>query len=314
MTLDMVSLGLACADVMVRPVDEPPAKGRVNLVPVLEIHLGGLAGVTAAVFARLGGSAAFIGRLGDDRFADFLHQQLADNGVMLDGLIRAPRGSGEGSSATVVLIDSEGERTFLHQTGAARGLTEADVDFDLVSKARLLHWGGPGVTPSLDGEPIGRVLKRARELGLQTSMDTCYDGEGLWAKRIEHALPHLDIVMSSLEEARMCTGQHEPEDIAAWYHDHGPSVVVVKLGPDGLLASDGDETLRVPSHRVEVVDTTGAGDASCGGFLYAWLQGWGLGRCARVANAVGALTVQHMGGSEGVASLDEVLELADQAL
>jgi len=58
---------------------------------------------------------------------------------------------------------------------------------------------------------------------------------------------------------------------------------------------------------VDVIDTTGAGDAACGGFLYGFLQGWGLQQCARLANAVGGLTVQAMGGAEGVQSLEETL-------
>jgi sugar/nucleoside kinase (ribokinase family) len=180
---------------------------------------------------------------------------------------------------------------------------EDDLDWGLVSKARILHWGGPALTPGLDGEPIGRVFKRARELGVMTSIDTIYDGAGIWFPHIEHALPHTDIIMSSLEEARRYTGQQAPDDIADFYLKFGPKIALVKLGADGLLVKSGSERHYIQGHAVEVVDSTGAGDAACGGFLYGVLNDWGLKRSAQLANAVGAMTVQAMGGAGAVIRL-----------
>ncbi|MBX7256917.1 MAG: carbohydrate kinase family protein [Candidatus Hydrogenedentes bacterium] len=304
MELDVVSLGLSCADVMVRPVDAFPERGKLSLVPNLEIHLGGLAGVTATVLSRLGVRTAFVGKLGEDGFGDYILGDLQRHGVCTDKVLRT---SEAGTPATVVLISKDGERTFLHHPGCSALLTEDDVDFDFVRQGRHLHWGGPAVTAGLDGEPIGRILKRAKGLGLTTSMDTCYDGQGKWYARIEYALPHLDIVMSSLEEARMYTGAQTPEAIADFYLEHGAKIALIKLGGDGVFVKDSLESFQLPAHQVNVVDTTGAGDAACGGFLYGFLQGWGLQQCARLANAVGGLTVQAMGGAEGVHSLDKTL-------
>ncbi len=310
MDLDLVSLGLACADVMVRPVESFPERGKLALVPHLEIHLGGLAGVTAGVFSALGGRAAFTGALGRDGFGDYVYGALAELGVRVDQVVRSDE---HGTPATVVLIGEDGERTFLHHSGCSQSFREQDVDLSLLQHARHLHWGGPAVTPGLDGEPIGRILKHAKDLGLTTSVDTCYDGLGKWLPRIEHALPHLDIVMSSIEEARMYTGQQEVEEIADFYRSYGPETALIKLGEQGLYVKNRDESYRVPAHRVEVKDTTGAGDAACGGFLYGFLQGWDLLRCARLANAVGALTVQAMGGAGGARSLDETLAFMESA-
>lgn len=308
MSVELVSLGLACADVMVRPVDEWPERGKLTLVPDIEMHLGGLASVTAAVYRRLGGASALVTKVGSDGFGRFITRELDRQGVDVSRVCVA---EGEGSASTAVLIDSHGERTFLHNPGASASLCEEDVDVTAFSSARALHWGGPAVTPGLDGEPIGRIMAKAHGMGLITSMDTCYDGAGKWFSRIEHALPHLTIAMTSYEEARMYMGKDSPEAIADALLAHGPEVAVVKLGPVGVLVKAAGECHRIPSHRVDVRDTTGAGDASCAGFLYAFLHGWGLERCARIANAVGALTVQVMGGSEGVTSFEQVERLAD---
>ena len=310
MSFDVVTVGVICADVMAKPVDGLPPRGTLGLVPQLEMHLGGLAGVTAAVVCQLGGSAAFVGSLGQDGFGDYLLATLAKSGVDT----RYVRRSGDAnSSATVVLIAGDGERTFLHHMGTNATVTEADLDYEAIRQAKVFHWGGPGITPKLEGEAMGEIMKKVRAMGVQTSMDTCYDGTGRWYPLIAAALPHLDIVFSSLEEARGYTGKQTPEEIAAFYASHGVGTVVIKLGQGGLYLLRGDESFYLAAHEVKVVDTTGAGDASCGGFLYGHTRGWDLRRCGRLANAVGGLTVQRMGGAEAVVSLEETLKFMDAA-
>jgi sugar/nucleoside kinase (ribokinase family) len=85
------------------------------------------------------------------------------------------------------------------------------------------------------------------------------------------------------------------------------------MGGDGLYVKNAKEAHHIPAHKVRVVDTTGAGDAACGGFLYGLVQDWDLRRCGRLANAVGALTVQVMGGAEGVRSLADTLAFMENA-
>jgi sugar/nucleoside kinase (ribokinase family) len=310
MSVDVVSVGVVCADVIVRPVEALPKRGSLALVPRLELHLGGLAGVTAAVLCRLGARAAFMGRLGEDGFGDYVLNALESHGVDVS---RVRRVAECGTSATVVLISKDGERTFLHHLGTNVLTSESDVDFDFVAKAKVLHWGGTSITPGLDGEPIGRVFQKARAMGVKTSMDTCFDGKGVWFPHIQHALPHLDIAMSSIEEARHYTGKETSEEIAGFYRSFGVETVLVKMGAEGLYVKNGHEAHHIPAHNVPVIDTTGAGDAACGGFLYGLIHGWDLLRCGRLANAVGALTVQVMGGANGVRSLQETLAFMEKA-
>ena len=225
MSFDLVSVGVVCADVMVRPVDQVPQRGTLGLVPKLEMHLGGLAAVTASAFCQLGGKAAFLGRVGKDGFGEYLLSTLRNNGVDVSGVKRVEETH---SSATVVLIDSAGERTFLHHVGANAETCEDDMDFDMIRGARVFHWGGPAIMPRLDGAPMGRVFARAKALGVATSMDTCYDGKGVWLPLIEPSLPHLDIIFSSYEEACRYTGCDTPETIADFYLSRGVKIAVVK--------------------------------------------------------------------------------------
>jgi len=308
MALDVVTVGVVCADVMVRPVEAFPERGRAARVPLLEMHLGGLASVAAAVVSQLGGRAAFIGCAGQDGFGDYVVGAMAARGVDV-GQVR--RTSEESTSATVVLIGEDGERTFLHHVGANRLLKESDVDLDFVARARILHWAGPSATPGLDGAPIARVLEQARARGVKTSVDTCFDATGAWLPLMEAALPHLDIVMTSFEEARHYTGQDDPEAMADFFRGYGVETVLVKLGAEGLFVKGTSGTHALPAHPVEVVDTTGAGDAACGAFLYGYARRWSLLQCGRLANAVGGLTVRHMGGAEALRSVEQLRDILE---
>ena len=304
MQAELITVGCVCADVIARPVDHYPKRGHLELVRDLEIHLGGLAGVTAAVFAQLGGKSALIGKLGTDGFGDYVVGVLNHAGVNTEHVRRE---RSEHTSATIVLVTSEGERTFLHHLGTNGTTTPDEIDLDLAKQAKAFHWGGPGVTPGLTAEGMGKVFRELREAGVLTSMDTCFDGSGTWLPLIEAALPHLDVVMSSLDEARHYTGKQAPEDIVKFFRSYGVGHVMLKLGSDGMIVENAEESHHLKAHTVEPVDTTGAGDAACAGFLYGLVNGWGLHRSGKLANAVGGLTVQHMGGAEAITSLEETI-------
>jgi sugar/nucleoside kinase (ribokinase family) len=311
MPAELVTVGLVCADVKVRPVESLPQPGTLALVNQLELHLGGLAGVTAAAYARLGGTVAFIGCVGQDGFGDYLLATLSRLGVDTSACVRSAT---LGTSATVVTIREDGERTFMHYAGATGELTPEKVDLEVLRNARVVHWGGPAVTPGLEGEAAARLFAAAHEFGVQTSLDTCYDGAGRWLARIEAALPHTDLVFTSIEEGRHYAGRDTAEGVADFFQERGAKSVVVKLGSEGLYAIQEETRLHIPAHQVEVVDTTGAGDAACAGYLYGHIAGWDFERCARMANAVGALNVRALGGPEAMGGLDDALALMQEGI
>jgi len=309
-SVDLVTVGAVCADVIVRPFERLPELGSLALVDSLELHLGGLAGVTSTVYCQLGGTAAFMGKLGNDGFGDYVSEAMGKAGVS-DAAIQ--RTSSSGSSATLVLVTEDGERSFLHQLGATSEMVEDAMDYDFIGQSRVFHWGGPAITPGLDGEPMGRVMAKVQSLGVKTSVDTCFDGQGIWLPLIEPSLPHLDLVMSSIEEARHYTGKDSPEAIADFYLSYGPEICLVKLGAEGMYVKSRTESHHLPAHPVaNVVDTTGAGDAACAGFIYGYLRDWDLRSCAALANAVGALTVQHIGGAEAIESPEAAFQLMEK--
>lgn len=307
---EVTTVGVLVADIIVHPVDEWPERGRLALVRGIEMRSGGLAHTTGVTLARLGVPTAVVGRVGNDPFGTFLIDVLTQHGI--DAHVR--RDTGAPTSATVVLVAGGGERSFLHQVGANGRLVEADVDQDLLSRTRVLHLGGFFILPSLDGAPAARILQRARAAGCRTSLDTAWDASGRWMSTLTPCLPHLDILFGNQDELAEVAGTRDPEVIAATLRRAGAGTVVVKLGEDGAYADGPGWRGRVPAFAVNVVDTTGAGDAFCGGFLAGELAGWDLETTTRFANAVGALCVTALGGTTGVRTMSETYQFMESAM
>ncbi|MGH3109581.1 MAG: carbohydrate kinase family protein [Gaiellaceae bacterium] len=304
--MDVVCLGILVADVIARPLDEPAPGGSLALLDEITLHGGGCALNTASVLATLGAEAAVVGKVGADPFGDFLLGLLDARAVRREGVVRDARVP---TSATVVLVDSVGERTFLHVPGANGALRVDELDEGVVYAGRSLHLAGALVMEGLDGEPFARVAEEARRRGIRTSLDPVWDPTGRWS-RLEPCLPHLDLVTSSLVEGRALTGEKDPARVAAWLHDRGVPEVCLTMGAGGCYASGDGFAGRVAAPAVNVVDSTGAGDAFAAGLIHGRLSGRLLEEAARLGCAAGALATTAVGATEGVAGLDEVLALA----
>ena len=188
-------------------------------------------------------------------------------------------------------------------------MSEDDVNYDVIKAAKILHVAAAFLVPGLDGKPMARVLARAREIGVTTSLDTAWDAEGRWMKLVEPCLRHVDIFVPSIEEAQMLTGKQQAPEIAEVLLDYGIDTLVMKLGADGCYARTSNNELSVPAFKVEkVVDTLGAGDSFVAGFLAGKVNGWELEKACRFANAVGACCVSAEGAS-GIRPMQEVMKL-----
>ncbi|HEU4754762.1 MAG TPA: carbohydrate kinase family protein, partial [Armatimonadota bacterium] len=260
---EIVVLGNFVVDIIGRPIDRLPERGRLLLIDALETHVGGNGPNTAGALGRLGAPVAVAGRVGDDLYGRFLLEHLDGWGVHTGSVTRDPA---HATGVTLVPVDSTGERSFLHHFGANAHFGAEDLDWDLIGGARHLHLTGFYVLPALDGEPAARVLAEARRRGLSTSVDVCWDRSGRWLELLRPCLPYTDLLMPSEEEGRRLTGCDEPEQMAARLHELGGRTVVLKLGERGCLYSGPEGVFSVPAYRVQVRDTTGAGDCFCAGF------------------------------------------------
>lgn len=295
---DALVVGQICADLIVRPFDELPPLGTSTQADTIEVAVGGGAANTARVLAKLGRRAAVGGLVGAGRLGPVVRAEIAQAGVDVTYLgIR----DGVPTSSTLVLVRSDGERSFIQRIGSNQVLSVADLTGLPWAAARLLHVGGCLKMKSLD---LGELLATAKSHGLVTSLDTDWDMFGGWWQRVAGALPCTDLFLTNEAEGKMLTGEEKPSAMARALRRAGAQVVVIKSGEGGCHVEGPEGDFDAPAFLVPVVDTTGAGDAFAGGFLQGVLSGWSLEATARFANAVGAACVTAVGTVAGVPSLN----------
>lgn len=299
-------VGIIVADVLAKSIDNYPNKGKLELVEQLELHLGGCASNAAVDLAKIGVETSVIGKVGNDGFGSFVVNEMKNAGVITSGIKVSNKSL---TSASVVFVHNNGERSFLHHLGANADFTLDDIDYSIVNQSKILFVAGALLMPMLDGIPTAELLKRAKEAGVITVMDTAWDSTGKWMKLIEPCLPHLEYFIPSFEEAEMISGKHVPEEIADVFLRYGVKNVVIKLGANGcLIKSCTGEKYLIEAFKVDkVVDTTGAGDSFAAGFISGLVHGWNLEMCGKFANAVGAHCVMEVGATSGIRKMDEIL-------
>lgn len=299
---DIAVLGNFVVDLIGKPIDALPERGRLSLIDTLETHPGGNGPNTSGALGKLGADVAVLGRVGEDLYGRFLLERLESWHVDTTLVGRDPDAC---SGVTIVPVDSSGERSFIHAFGANALFGPEHIDWSRLEGIRHLHFGSFFVLPRWGGAELRDLFRQACERGVTTSLDFCWDRDGEWMRRIGR-FEHLDFCMPSEEEARHLTGMAEPDEMAQELVQAGANAAVIKLGERGCVYADRDIFLEVPAFDVGARDTTGAGDCFIAGFLYGLRQGWDLDRRLRFANACGARSVEAVGAVTGMGPAAEV--------
>jgi sugar/nucleoside kinase (ribokinase family) len=285
-------MGVHVLDVLVRPVDALP-EGQGELVEEIRITAAGSAGGTAVTLAKLGASVQSAGAIGADEAGDMLVRLLERDGVDVSQLVR--RGDVQ-TSASVLPIRSNGDRPALHVVGANATYGPDDVDWDAIGDAGHLHLGGPEF---MGGEAAAQILAEARGRGMVTSADVLAPGDPGLLEWIGAALAQLDYLLPNDEQVLGFTGAGDLEAGARALLERGVGCVAATRGAEGALVVDADGAEGVPAFAVDVVDTTGCGDAFSAGFLRGLSLGRGRVESARLGCAAAALVAQGLGSDHG---------------
>lgn len=302
--------GNVVADFVVPGIEHLPKFGTLQRVsrPIAPA-VGGNGAITAVWLASLGLKCELAGRVGDDLIGRWLRTGLRRAGVGVAGL----RTGKNGTATTVVLSTAGGERAFLHHPGAGDGLRPEDIGDALLRRSSWLHLASYFLMPGLLGDGAAALMARARACGITTSVDLAWDPSGKWLLGSKTLLGSVDNLFCNYDEARGVTGAGTVEECAEALASQGPGLVAVKLGEKGSFVLSGGRRFYAPGFAVDAVETTGAGDAYCAGFIVGLLHRWDTARCALFANAVGALSTTRVGGAGAACGLKDVLDFLRKA-
>jgi sugar/nucleoside kinase (ribokinase family) len=282
----------------------------VAIVDEIRATAAGTAAGTSVDLAKLGARVVAMGAIGDDELGDLVAILMGRYGVDTSHLTRKP---GIQTSASLLPIRRDGERLPVHCVGANAELTLADIDLDVVADADFLHYGGAFTLHKLDGEPAAQLLQFAREHDLVTTMDMLgYRGPET-LEQLSPCLPWVDYLLPTLVQAQRLTGLESPSEVAAMLLERGVGTVVLKMDAEGslLVTRAGEE--RIPAYEVEVVDSTGCGDAYCAAFIVALSLGWDVHDAALLGSAAGALVATGLGSDAGLVDLDTTIDFMRSA-
>jgi len=304
-SIDICCLGIVCADILAKPVNKLPERGKLEFTDQFTMEIGGCASNAAIDLAKLSVKTGLITLTGDDAFGRMIKDGCASCGVDVSA-VRSM--NNVNTSASFVAIDGGGERSIVHYKGANAVFSYKDVDMGYVKRAEYLFVAGTFLMPSFDGEDCGRVLKEAKAAGVICCMDTAWDAAGKWLDTIKNNLQYLDWFMPSFDEAKAMCGTGDYVKMAETFKSFGVRNVIIKLGSEGAYVSSKDnDNFLSPAFKCNAMDASGAGDSFCAGFLMGLVKGWDLRKCARFANAVGYHCVQSIGTTTGIKSFEQIM-------
>jgi len=268
--------------------------------------------------ARFGLGTALIGKVGCDMHGQFLKQTLDDVGVGTDGLVVDD--SVFTTLAFVALHNGEREFSFARKPGADTCLRSDEIKTDILDNTKIFHVGSLSLTDEPSRAATIFALEHAKQSGAIISYDPNYRAS-LWrspqaaSEQMRSIVPYVNIMKLSDEETELLTGISDPHEAAVSLIGAGITCVAVTLGKDGALVCIGNTSRTVAGFDIPGIDTTGAGDAFWGGFLYRLLQSGkelkdvtleDAAQFARFANATATVCVTRRGGIPAMPTLDEV--------
>jgi sugar/nucleoside kinase (ribokinase family) len=292
---DVVTLGLNSIDLVALVQHYPPGNSKQRLEHFAQLP-GGQSATAAAVCARLGWRARYIGSFGDDDLGAAGRRSLTEEGVDVEASWNV---TGATSQFAVIIVDAtNGERTVLWNRHSGLAIDPDQVSCEAVVSGRML------LVDCHETAAAARAARYARAARIPTVVDVEKVREG-----ISSLLTEIDAIIAAQAFPTALTGYAEPgRALAAIAKEFHTPLVAVTLGHEGSLALCQGREIRTPAFDVPCVDTTGAGDAFHGGFVAACLQAPDapVADIMRYANAVAALNCRRLGARGGMPTPAEV--------
>jgi len=259
---------------------------------------GGSAANTAVGLARLGVKTGFIGKVARDREGEMLIRSFIEEGVNTDGIVVAPHGR---SGVVIGFVDKAGERALYVDPGVNDSLSLQEIDLDYASQADLLHLSSFVSEASFKVQK--EVVRALPDIPVTIDPGMIYARKGL--SELKPMIKKCLVFFPNEHEIRILTGKNYIEGSQILLKE-GVKIVAVKLGSRGCYVTDGKEQHMIEPFKVKVVDSTGAGDAFCAGFIYGLIKNMTLRECGILGNFVASRTLMKMGARNGLPRRDDL--------
>ncbi|MFA5970752.1 MAG: carbohydrate kinase family protein [Lentimicrobiaceae bacterium] len=298
--LDVVVIGELNVDLILTGLPSIPEMGQCKLSKDMHFTLGSASAIFASNIARLGLNVGFVGKIGGDFLGDFILQSLNNRNVDTSQIIK----DNNAKTGISVSLSSPDNYAMASYAGVRESFRLSDIDFDYVSKAKHLHMSSYYLQTGMQ-EGCSELFRRAKEMGLTTSLDPDSDPYDRWDTSIFEILKHVDIFLPNEKEAfniSKCNNIESALDLL----NLAVNTIVIKTGKHGAWAKNHQKTIHLDGFKIDVVDTTGAGDSFNSGFIYKYLKGSDIADCTLWGNACAAISTTQLGGTTVFPNISEL--------
>ncbi|MEM2938665.1 MAG: carbohydrate kinase family protein [Candidatus Bathyarchaeia archaeon] len=259
---------------------------------------GGSAANTAVGLARLGVKTGYIGKIAEDREGSILLKSFIDEGVDTSGIVVSKGGR---SGSVIGFVDQKGNRALYLDPGVNDALRFEEIDLRYVEDVKFLHL--TSFVGEMPFEAQKKILQAVSDVKVTFDPGLIYARKGL--DNLKPIIERCYAILPNENEVRLLTGKNYLEG-AKILLEEGAKIVAIKLGERGCYVTDGRESHIIEAFKVKVVDTTGAGDAFCAGFIYGLLKGRSLKECGILGNFVASRCLTKMGAREGLPKIIDI--------
>jgi sugar/nucleoside kinase (ribokinase family) len=302
---DVVVVGELNVDIILNEIDSLPVVGKEIMAGSMSVTLGSSSAIFASNLSSLGCRVAFIGKIGKDNFAGVVLSSLEEKNVDTSHIIKSEFLS---TGATIVLNYNQ-DRANITYPGAMNELRLEDIDFEFLSAARHMHFANCFMQPGIRNDlPV--LFRKAKSLGLTTSLDTQWDPEEKWDLPLEDLLPNVDIFLPNMEEFKFLSGSSTVEE-GIEKLKHYSHYIIIKNGSEGALGWNGRDIVVQPAFKNDrVIDCIGAGDSFDAGFIMDFVQNFPMEKCLETGALTGAINTTRAGGTGAFPDLQTIRGIA----
>ncbi|PSJ63046.1 carbohydrate kinase family protein [Pseudaminobacter soli (ex Li et al. 2025)] len=300
-------LGDINVDLTLQVAAYPPEGGEG--IAERQMHgIGGSATNTALILARLGQPVRFIGRTGADAWGDWCTVEMAAAGIDTRWISRDAE---EPTQLNIVVVGASGERTMFSYRGANVKLGADDVKPAALAETALLHLSGYALLKAPQSNAALRAVDLARTANIPITLDIPSGIAGAIGPAVTGLLPEIDTLFLGELDAKLLGSQGQQATLDAAAHgliEAGATNVVIKRGAEGSVLYRKGQEIHSPAVKVDVIDTTGAGDAFAAGYIFGSLAGLSVPATGALANVAGAIAASNLGPSASAVSRDALLD------
>jgi sugar/nucleoside kinase (ribokinase family) len=304
---DVLVVGELNVDLILNQIDKFPAVGSEVLANAMTLTLGSSSAIFASNLSTLGSSVAFSGKLGKDDFGDHMLSSLRKKGVDVTHILC----SNDVSTGVTVVLNFSEDRAMVTHPGAMASFGIEDIPDTAFQQSRHLHVSSIFLQSALRKDVI-KLFKKAKMMGLTTSLDPQWDPAEEWDIDFEELLSYVDVFMPNAKELECITKIQDMR--TAMQSLSTANVLVVKNGREGACLLENKTFYDQPSFlNKKVVDSIGAGDSFDAGFIHKFVQRKPLKECLEFAALTGAINTTMPGGTTAFENINTVRKIAQNS-